>query len=105
MLNDNVVPFNPKTRHKPVQLTAEQLHYLEDMCTDLQLTFDNLQAEFQQSEFAHGMIVILLDSEGQVYTDAICSDKLQHKITQLSTWMEAFNDIHYESNSAEEVSD
>jgi hypothetical protein len=100
MLNDNVVPFTPKPKFR---LTVEQQEYLEDMYHDIGLTFDNIQEQFGQSEFAHGMIVILLDSEGQVYVDACGTDKMVNKMKKLSTWMEAFNDLHNEGDSADEV--
>lgn len=101
MLNDNVVPFKPRARK--VQLTQEQLDYLEDMYTDIELTLDNMHEQFSQSEFAHGMIVILLDSEGQVYVDAMGTPKITQKIKQLSTWMEAFNDLHNDGPGTQEV--
>ena len=103
MLNDNVIPFTP-SKQREVKLTQAQRDYLEDMYTDLELTFGGLSEAFSQSEFAHGMIVILLDSEGQVYVDACGTDKLKPKMKQMSTWMEAFNDLHYESDETEEVS-
>lgn len=103
MLNDNVIPFAP-AKQRSIQLTKEQREYLEDMYDDLELTFNGITEAFSQSEFAHGMIVILLDSEGQVYTDAIGTPAIVDKMKQLSTWMEAFNDVHNESDEAEEVS-
>jgi hypothetical protein len=49
------------------------------------------------------MIVILFDSEGQIYTEIVGSPQLLPKMHKLSTWMEAFNDIHYEGPDAEEI--
>jgi len=101
MLNDNVVPF--KSQPRKVTLTQEQLDYLEDMCLDLDLTFDNIEEQFSQSEFAHGMIVILFDSEGQVYVDAMATPKIAKQIQRMSKWMEAFNDLHDGGPGTQEI--
>lgn len=106
LLNDNVVPFPSPKSPKVPNLTSDELAAYEDMVDDLELTFNCMENELLNSKYAHAAIIILLDSEGQVYSHAATvAPTLTNRITSLSTFMEAFNDICSAAPETSELSE
>lgn len=77
--------FNPALPNDP-----QAIH----MARDLLSTMEGCEDVIMSSEYAHGALIVLLDSNGNTYTHSLCtSPESRDRLLSLSMYMEVYNDV------------